>query len=127
MTRILDSKHLTSASALLGLVVACGANDPIRVGTPSSGGAADGPLFVVLSTVEAPEDRIGYFVTTDSLGSDATIDLGRGIEEPGGGRLYVEPGIGTFMIGGGSTPTITRYELTARSRAERCSPLRIMA
>lgn len=99
--------------ALLGLLAACGASDTTQLGDPGAIPADTRPQFVVFSTVEAPEDRLGYFVTTPSLGSEAAIDISRGIEEPGGGRLYVEPGIGAFMVGGGSTPTITRYELTA--------------
>ncbi len=118
--RLSALERLISPSALLGLAVACGAEDATRGEASSSGGTEDdSSLFVVLSTVEAPEDRLGYFVTTRSLGSDATIDIGRGIEEPGGGRLYAEPGIGTFMLGGGSTPTITRYEVTDDGSLER--------
>lgn len=119
ITRFSLSQSLIAASALLGLVVACDADDVTQSSATSSGAGADVPLFVVLSTVETPDDRLGYFVTTSSLEGGAKIDIGRGIEEPGGGRLYVEPGIGTFMVGGGSTPTITRYEVTADGSLER--------
>jgi hypothetical protein len=81
---------------------------------PSESEAGDGrPVYAILSTIEGPDDRIGYFATTSSLAADVSIDVRQGIEEPGGGRLYVEPGIGSFMIGGGEEPTITRYEVRA--------------
>ncbi|MEY2936545.1 MAG: hypothetical protein RL033_7294 [Pseudomonadota bacterium] len=69
------------------------------------------PVYMVFSTIEAAEDRLGYFATAHSLDAAEAINVRAGIEEPGGGRLYAEPGIGTFMIGGGESPTITRYEV----------------
>ncbi len=104
------------------LSLACGDGAVIveRPGEAATHGEGDGstaggdePLYVAFSTIETPDNRMGYFATTPSLDGSVPIDVTRGIEEPGGGRLYVEPGIGTFMIGGGETPTLTRYEVGA--------------
>jgi hypothetical protein len=106
--------------SLAALLTACSGSDDGR--EPSS--AADGPLYVVFSTIDTPDDsRIGYFATTPSIEGDVPIDVTRGIEEPGGGRLYVEPGVGTFMMGGGETPTITRYEVGADGSLARAQVL----
>lgn len=70
------------------------------------------PRFLVFSTVDTDDARLGYFAMTTSLDGDVPIDISKGIEEAGGGRLYVEPGVGTFMIGSGETPSITRYEVS---------------
>jgi hypothetical protein len=97
--------------ATLAMLTACACSGSGEGGGPV--GAASGPLYVVFSTVDSAEERQGYFVTTPSLDGDVPIDVSKGLEEPGGGRLYAEDGIGTFMIGGGETPTITRYEVSA--------------
>ncbi len=86
-------------------------------GLPSAN--PEDPVYVVFSTVESADDRLGYFATAPSIDGSEPIDISQGIEEPGGGRLYVEPGIGAFMIGGGETPTITRYEMGGDGRLVR--------
>jgi len=52
---------------------------------------------------------MGYLTLTDSL--DEAPDYTASLEIPGGGVLYGAPGIGTFMIGSGERPVVTRYEL----------------
>jgi len=105
-TATLASVSLLGCLALLGC-----SDDELRVLEPPT--ATEGPSYVVFSTVDTADDRMGYFALTPSLDGDVPIDIDRGIEEPGGGRLYVQPGIGTFLLGGGEMPSITRYELNA--------------
>lgn len=98
-------KHLLAAVCL---VSAC-SDEMTIVGLPPI--AVTDPVYVVFSTIDTADDRLGYFATAPSLDGGASIDIRAGIEEAGGGRLYVAPGIGTFMIGGGERPTITRYDV----------------
>jgi hypothetical protein len=52
---------------------------------------------------------MGYVTPTNSLNRD--FEYSRSLEQAGGGVLYAEPGVGTFMIGSGEEPVITRYEI----------------
>jgi hypothetical protein len=99
------------------LVLAGCSDDDVRV-IPTEGDG-NGSRYVVFSTVDTADERMGYFALTPSLDGDVPIDIARGIEEPGGGRLYVQPGVGTFLLGGGEAPTLTRYELNAEGELER--------
>jgi hypothetical protein len=90
-------------AALLG--VSCAGKEEGRP-DPDGGG---GPLFLVQSRIFPPEGTIGILTPTGSL--DGPLDYTRAIEQPGGGVLYAEPGVGTFLIGAGEEPTIARYEL----------------
>jgi hypothetical protein len=69
----------------------------------------DGPLFLIQSRIFPPEGTIGLLTPTGSL--EAPLDYRRSIEQPGGGVLYAKPGVGTFLIGSGEEPTITRYDV----------------
>src|SRR5262245_10874103 len=93
---LLVSVALASGSA--PLFFGCGGDDAtVTAGaTPSpapgaSMEAADEPLYVVFTTIDTPEGRTGYFVTTPSIEGDATVDVSQGFEEPGGGQLYAPP------------------------------------
>lgn len=92
------------ALCVLLSAAACAAD---RTDNPST--AEGGPLYLIQSRVFPPEGTIGLLTPTSSL--DAELDYRRSLEQPGGGVLYAQPGIGTFMIGSGEEPAITRYEL----------------
>lgn len=113
-THALTSQMVLMTSAL----VAC--DDGAEVVTDRGGSVGnDGPVYVVFSTIDTPDGRTGYFVTTPSLESDVAVDVTTGFEEAGGGQLYAPPGEGYFLIGGGEAPTFTRYDLDANGAPER--------
>lgn len=70
-----------------------------------------GPLYLVYTTIDTPDGRTGYYVTTPSIEEDATVNVQTGLEEPGGGMLFAPPEGGYVIIGSGESPTFTRYEL----------------
>src|SRR5687768_8325513 len=74
-------------------------------------GSADGPIYVVHSTIDTNDVRMGYLVTTPSIEGDVEVDVTSGIEVPGGGYLYAPPGGRFVLLGGSEQPTFTRYEL----------------
>jgi hypothetical protein len=96
---------LVLAASLNG---ACSADGP-EVG--ASGAPAGGPLYVVHSTIDTNDIRVGYLVTTSSIEGDVPVDVKKGIEVPGGGYLYAPPRGRFVLLGGSETPTFTRYEL----------------
>jgi hypothetical protein len=96
------------------LLVACGDGQqagPAAGGDPGAGNG--GPVYVVFSTIDTPDGRSGYFVTTSSIESDSPVDVAAGLEVPGGGQMYAPPGEGFFLLGSGEAPTFTRYDLDA--------------
>jgi hypothetical protein len=98
-------------------IVAC---DDDTVDLTARGALVDaGPVYVVFSTIDTPDDRTGYFTTTSSIEGDVAVDIAAGFEEPGGGQLYAPPGEGYFLIGGGEAPTFTRYDLDASGTPQR--------
>jgi hypothetical protein len=94
---------------------------------PSSTGAEDNadtpadvePVFVVFSTIDTPDGRNGYFVTTSSLDGGAPIDVRTGIEVPGGGQMYAPDKGGYVLVGDGESPEFTRYALDAAGNLQR--------
>jgi hypothetical protein len=118
---IVRATWLPAALLLIGLLAACGDGGGPEGGTAVDAAAGDAspPLYVVHSTVDTPSGRLGYFVGTPSIQGDVPVDIKSGIEEPGGGRLYAAPGIGTYLLGGGETPTLTRYEVAADGKLVR--------
>jgi hypothetical protein len=104
------------------LLLACGDDATVTVLGGGGGGGAPNtgePVYVVFSTIDTPDGRSGYFVTTPSIEGDVPVDVATGIEEPGGGQLYAPPGEGYFLLGGGETPSFTRYELDAEGNLQR--------
>jgi hypothetical protein len=73
----------------------------------------EGPLYVVFSTVDTPDGRAGYVITTPSIEGDVPVDVTEGIEVPGGGQVYAPPGEGYILVGSDEAPTFTRYDLDA--------------
>jgi hypothetical protein len=102
-----------------GLLVALAAGSALSGACSSDaaagkiGGHDEGPLYVVHSTVDTDDVRMGYLVTTSSIDGDVEVDIGKGIEIPGGGYLYAPPGGEFVLLGGSEEPTFTRYELDA--------------
>jgi hypothetical protein len=76
-------------------------------------GNASGPVYVVFSTIDTPDGRTGYVVTTPSIEGDVPVDVAQGIEVAGGGQIYAPPGEGYVLVGSEEAPTFTRYELDA--------------
>lgn len=70
------------------------------------------PLYLLFSTIDGPDSRTGYFVTTPSINGDVPVDVRQGLEEAGGGVLFAEPGIGTFLLAGGESPTLSRWDVS---------------
>src|SRR5687767_13639764 len=99
----------TPITIFISLLTALAAGCTSQTGDGSPAGAdggGGGPLFLVQSRIFPPQGTIGLLTPTASL--DRELDYSRSIEQPGGGVLYAEPGVGTFMIGSGEEPTITR-------------------
>lgn len=109
---------LTSLTMLMtSALVAC---DDDTVDLTDSGAPANaGPVYVLFSTIDTPDGRTGYFMTTPSIEGDVAIDIATGFEEAGGGQLYAPPGEGYFLIGSGEAPTFTRYDLDASGTPQR--------
>jgi hypothetical protein len=113
------------ATTCLALLAGCGGEDSTLTSglmpSPAPSNAADSveePVYVVFSTIDTPDGRTGYFVTTPSIEGDVTVDVSRGFEQPGGGQLYAPPGQGYFLIGSGEAPTFTRYDLDERGNLQ---------
>lgn len=102
------TKRMTYLPLLAALGVSCASDNEDLAGAGPDDGA-DEPLFLIQSRVFPPEGTIGLLTPTRSL--DAELDYSRSLEQPGGGVLYARPGLGTFLIGSGEEPTITRFEV----------------
>jgi hypothetical protein len=111
--------------ALASLATACSGTDgtllaaPERTLSPSAGeddaqSAPTPPLYLVATRVFSADETLGYITPTRSL--DEPLDYSRALEIAGGGVLYASEGIGTFLIGAGEAPEITRYEVTEDDR-----------
>jgi hypothetical protein len=103
----------TLACFLLAGASACGGDDTV-VGTPATNPPEAEPLYLIQTRTFSPEGTTGVLIPTASL--DGPLDYSRALEQPGGGVLYAEPGIGAFLIGSGEEPVITRYEIDAEGR-----------
>src|SRR5687768_3581804 len=101
-----------------GLWAGCSADG----GTPSGGGGeggsapSGGPVYVVHSTIDTNDARMGYLTTTASIEGDVDVDITAGIEIPGGGYLYAPPSGKFVLVGGSESPTFTRYDLADDGR-----------
>jgi hypothetical protein len=99
------------AHGALLLACCCSSTEPSGSDTGNGG---DGPLFLVQTRVFSDDTTLGYLTPTHSLEDD--LDYSRSLEQPGGGVLYAEPGIGNFLVGAGDQPIITRYEIGSNDR-----------
>ena len=104
---------LLAFAAALG--AACSSDDDVASRDRDGGDdpSDDEPVYVVHSTIDTDDLRVGYLVTTSSIEGDVEVDVTRGIEVPGGGYLYAPPNGGYVLIGGSEEPTFTRYGLDA--------------
>lgn len=98
-----------SAVALGASLAACGGEGE---GSGPESAAPGGPLYLVQTRTFSPEGTTGVLIPTPSL--DEPLDYSRALEQPGGGVLYAQPGVGTFLIGSGEAPVITRYDIDAQ-------------
>jgi hypothetical protein len=109
-----SSRKQVIAPAALALLVSAGcSSDTSASAAPADPGLANGSVYVVFSTIDTPDGRSGYVVTTPSIEGDVPIDVARGIEVPGGGQVYAPAGGGYVLVGSDEAPTFTRYELDA--------------
>lgn len=86
-------------------VAGCG-EDPV----PGPGTPTTQPRYLLHSAVQTGDTRMNYFTLVESLEQATRLDYSQSLELPGRPRLYAAQGIGFFAIGGGESPTITRYE-----------------
>lgn len=109
--------------ARLALLVAftslssCTSGDGLDEDVPSV--RSEGPLYIVHSTIDTDETRMGYLALTSSIEGDVELDVTQGIEIPGGGYMYAPPEGDFVLIGGSEEPTFTRYELSANGQLEK--------
>jgi hypothetical protein len=100
--------------AVVTTLSACASDDSDHApGKPS-----EGPLYIVHSTIDTDDVRMGYLVTTPSIEGDVDVDVTQGIEIPGGGYMYSPPEGDFVLIGGSEAPTFTRYALGGDGRLE---------
>jgi hypothetical protein len=112
-----NGKGEVSRLAALGRALVCIGvmSTATGCGDGSAPGVGDdptsGPVYVVFSTLDTPDGRTGYVVTTSSIEGDVAVNVAAGIESPGGGQLYAPPDGSYFLLGSGEEPTFTRYTL----------------
>jgi hypothetical protein len=118
MNRPHPATHALALAALSTLLIACGGADDTRLidpgeppPEPTSGPDPEPPppLYLVATRVFSADATTGYITPTRSL--DEPLDYSRALEVAGGGVLYSSEQVGTFLIGAGEVPEITRYEL----------------
>jgi|GEM_PF-1566515 len=112
--------RLATAALILFLSSGCGGSDDRVVleaseasMTPVTSPSQE-PLYLIQTRTFSSEGTTGILIPTASL--DGPLDYTRALEQPGGGVLYAEPGLGTFLIGAAEEPTITRYEIDPDDR-----------
>jgi hypothetical protein len=95
-----------------------GAPDQAELGgaTALGAGAApsvdEEPMFLLGTRIwDASQAATSYFHLVTSLDEGTSVEAGAGLEVAGAAKLYSVEGIGWFAIGGGESPTITRYQL----------------
>src|SRR5262249_15496642 len=107
-----------TALAFAAATSACGDTDDTALRTPEPppsmtpqepGASPAPPLYLVATRGFTDDSTTGYLTPTRSL--DEPLDYSRALEVAGGGVLYASEGIGTFLIGAGEAPEITRYEV----------------
>jgi hypothetical protein len=95
-----------AAALLAALLVGCGdtsSSDP--------GGVGEGPAYLIGTRVWDDTSTTSYFYVVSSIEDGAEIDTANALEVPGAAKIYAVPDLGWFAIGGGESPTITRYSL----------------
>ena len=97
-----------SALFVLGLVISGCGDDTSDGGT----GVEQGPAYLVGTRVWDDTITTSYFHVVSSLEAGTAVDESRALEVPGPAKLYAVGDIGWFAVGGGETPTITRYTLS---------------
>lgn len=74
-------------------------------------GDETGPAFIAATRVWDDTTITSYFHVLPSLDAGTAVDTSKALEVPGSARLYTLPDVGWFAVGGGESPTITRYVL----------------
>lgn len=98
-------------ASLAAALVALGVAGCESGGASDAGGTGGGPAYLVHSAVQTTQGRTNYFTVVSSILEQRELDYSTSLEVPGRARLYAEPGVGFFAIGGGEDVAITRYEL----------------
>lgn len=123
----------TARTALAGLIfvltASCGDNTDVVSIIPSTTASQaeseqilsnDGdPVYLLYTTIDTPDSRTSYYVTSPSIDSDTRVEVTAGLEGPGEGVMYAPPEGGYVLIGSGEAPTFTRYELNEAGQLER--------
>lgn len=69
------------------------------------------PAYLLGTRVWDDTTTTSYFHVVPSLAEGTAVDVRRSLEVPGAAKLYSAFDLGWFAIGGGESPTITRYTL----------------
>lgn len=69
------------------------------------------PAFAIGTRIWDDSSTTSYFNVVDSLAAGTTVDTSKAIEVAGSAKLFSLGSLGWFAIGGGESPTISRYEL----------------
>lgn len=94
------------------------ATDEPPTGATANGEASaiDPPLYVLGTRVWDDTTTTSYFHVVPSLEPGTVVDPALALEVPGAAKLYAVEGLGWFAVGGGESPTITRYTLEGGQR-----------
>ena len=76
------------------------------------------PAFAVGTRVWDDSSTTSYFNIVDSLDAGTTVDTSRAIEVAGAAKLFSLGSLGWFAIGGGESPTISRYEVDENNQLQ---------
>jgi hypothetical protein len=77
-----------------------------------------GSAFAVGTRIWDDASTTSYFHVVRSLEAGTVVDLGEAVEVSGAAKLFSIGKLGWFAIGGGESPTISRYELDADDRLQ---------
>jgi hypothetical protein len=94
----------------LSSLVACGGGD---TDPPDDPDAAAGPAFAIGTRVWDDTTTTSFFNVVGSLSAGTVVDTSQAIEVAGAAKLFSLGSLGWFAIGGGESPTISRYEVDA--------------
>lgn len=117
-----------TALALMGSSACSGENDTyvLTPAAPEGAGGTDSssktdsqgvnstdtePVYVIYTTVDDPDSRTSYFITTSSLADNVFVDATQGLELSGGRSFSAPREGGFFVVSGDDAPTLTRYAL----------------
>jgi hypothetical protein len=81
--------------------------------SPQSAREHSDQLYAVFTRLESEEGETSYLATTNSLASEAKLDLADALEAPGASRFYAPPAGGYFALGSNEDLTLTRYDIDA--------------